>query len=113
MSRPFTRHKSKRTAGHIKPKVVVRPAPPSVTETPTVSRFRPAVRRVSAWVMIGLGSLTALANWFAELGVDIMPGGHSELYFLGGLTAVVTGAWMLGAFSQPDGHRRQHKSGPR
>ena len=73
-------------------------APPS--REPVTLRANDTNRRAAGWALVGIGALIVIVNWIAELGIDVMPGGHEELYFLGGLVIATAGAWLLGLFSK-------------
>jgi hypothetical protein len=42
---------------------------------------------------VAVGLLVVLVNYGAELGLDVMPGGHQEAYFLLGLFIAGAGTW--------------------
>lgn len=50
---------------------------------------------------MAFGLLVVLVNYGAELGLDLMPGGHLEAYFLLGLFIAGGGTWWLGVFDRP------------
>lgn len=76
-----------------------RPSRPSMSHRPeTVPAMPSSWRRASGWGLVGGGLALVLVNWLAIIGIDIMPGGHSPLYFIAGLGATVVGAALLGIF---------------
>ncbi len=73
---------------------------PRYTPPPT-TRFRPTWQKTVGWIQVAIGLLAVLVNYGAELGLDVMPGGHKEAYFLLGLFIAGSGTWWLGVFDRP------------
>ena len=55
--------------------------------------------RPLGWVLVVLGITIAVANDLALVDINVMPGGHSELYLILGVLVGGGGAYFLGAFS--------------
>ena len=66
-----------------------------------VIRIRPTSHKVTGWVLVALGVALALINDAAWLGVNLMPGGHNELYLFLALGIAAFGGWWLGVFDAP------------
>lgn len=76
-----------------------RPSKVSASRKPKPTSARQlTLRRAFGWALVGGGLALVLVNWSAIIGVGIMPGGHSPLYFVAGLGAAVAGAALLGIF---------------
>jgi len=76
-----------------------RPSKPSTSRSPEpVPAMPSSVRRALGWSLVVGGLALVLVNWLAIIGIGIMPGGHSPLYFVAGLGAAVVGAALLGIF---------------
>lgn len=52
-------------------------------------------------MVVGFGLVVAVTNDLAFVEVDLMPGGHSELYLVLALVIAGAGAWCLGLFDPP------------
>ncbi len=52
-------------------------------------------------MIVALGVGTAIINDLAFVEVDIIPGGHSELYLILALVIAGGGSWFLGLFDPP------------
>ncbi len=68
---------------------------------PPATRFRPTWHKVVGWVQVAVGLVVVVVNYGAELGLDVMPGGHKEAYFLLGILVAGGGTWWLGIFDRP------------
>lgn len=62
--------------------------------------FRPWHRPVGLGMLVS-GILIAVVNDLAYLNIEVMPGGHNELYLMLGVLVAGTGAYLAGFFS-PD-----------
>ena len=51
--------------------------------------------------MIVLGAALVLVNFAEYEEIGVLPGGHSELYFLAGLAIAASSVWWFGAFDRP------------
>jgi hypothetical protein len=63
--------------------------------------MRPTWHRAVGWTVIGIGVVIIVLNDVAWAGVNLMPGGHSELYLLLGLLVAGFGSWWTGLFDRP------------
>lgn len=95
-----SRARRKETAGN--PEVVT-PTPTSSRYTPPRKpyRFRPDWHRPVGWVIVAFGVVVAVVNDLAVFDIDIIPGGHSELYLMLALVIAGGGTWFLGLFDPP------------
>jgi len=50
---------------------------------------------------VAAGIVIAVLNDVARFGPRVVPGGHSELYLLLGVTMAGYGGWWLGIFDRP------------
>lgn len=87
--------------------------PPSSDEkTPTPSagrytaprrpfRIRPDWHKPLGWFIVVFGVVVAVVNDLAMFDINLMPGGHSELYLLLALVIAGGGTWFLGLFDPP------------
>lgn len=62
-------------------------------------RARPTWHRVAGTVEVVLGVALIVVNYI-QYEVPILPGGHSELYFVAGLLIVGGSLWWFGAFDR-------------
>jgi hypothetical protein len=65
-------------------------------------RLRPSWHKPVGWGLLALGVLVVLVNYAEEFEIHLMPGGHSEAYFLLGIVVAVWGTWWLGVFDRPE-----------
>jgi len=63
--------------------------------------WRPPWHRTVGWVLIALGVVIIVVNDLAYADIELMPGGHSELYLLLGLVVAGFGSWWTGLFDRP------------
>lgn len=78
---------------------------PSARYTPAQPEFRirPVGHKAVGGVLVGVGAVVALLNdiqWVSAR-VQILPGGHSELYLMLAIAVAGFGAWWLGLFDRP------------
>lgn len=77
---------------------------PSPRYTPSAPRYRvrPRWHRVAGWGGVLAGVVIAALNDLMLMGegVTLLPGGHSELYLLLGLSAGSGATWFLGLFDR-------------
>lgn len=66
-----------------------------------VIRIRPLGHKVTGWILVVVGIAVAVINDAAWLGVNIMPGGHNELYLFVAVGIAAFGGWWLGVFDGP------------
>ena len=66
-----------------------------------VIRFRPTSHKITGWILIVLAIALAVVNDAAWLGLNMMPGGHNELYLFAALGIAAFGGWWLGIFDTP------------
>lgn len=66
-----------------------------------VIRIRPTGHKVTGWILVVLGVALAVLNDAAWLGVNLMPGGHNELYLFVAVGVAAFGGWWLGVFDSP------------
>ena len=64
-------------------------------------RIRPTSHKVTGWILVVLGIALAVVNDAAWLGVNLMPGGHNELYLFVAAGIAAFGGWWLGVFDAP------------
>lgn len=64
----------------------------------TPYRIRPLPMRVTGWAVLSLGLLIATANIAMDIvdNDELLPGGHSPAYLLGGLIMAAAGLWWTG-----------------
>ena len=55
--------------------------------------------RPLGWLLVAFGVLIVIVNDLAFVDINIMPGGHNELYLLLGVAVGGGGSYFLGAFS--------------
>lgn len=67
-----------------------------------VIRFRPTSHKITGWILIVLAIALAVVNDAVRLGLNIMPGGHNELYLFAALGIAAFGGWWLGIFDTPN-----------
>lgn len=79
---------------------------PRYTPPLVSTRRRPSWHRRIGWFQVVLGAVLVVLNYAQDFGPILLPGGHSELYFLLGLVIAGTGTWWLGAFDRPQRHPR-------
>lgn len=74
-----------------------------VSKTATVhKKLYPPYRewhRPLGWLLVALGISIVIVNDLAFVDINIMPGGHNELYLVLGLAVAGGGSYLLGAFS--------------
>lgn len=59
------------------------------------------LRRITGWVLVGLGVATMFAVTLTGYSdVPILPGRQDGLYFLGGVLVAAVGTWWLGLFDR-------------
>ena len=63
--------------------------------------MRPPWHRAVGWSLIGIGVVIIVVNDLAFADIELMPGGHSELYLLLGLLVAGVGSWWTGLFDSP------------
>lgn len=63
-------------------------------------RFRPEWHKPLGWVIVVLGVVIAVVNDLAFFDIEVMPGGHNELYLILALLVAGGGTWFLGAFDR-------------
>ena len=61
-------------------------------------RIRPDWHKPLGWVIVALAVVVAVVNDLAVFDIDLMPGGHNELYLLLALIIAGGGTWLLGLF---------------
>ncbi len=61
--------------------------------------LRPRWHRPVGWTLIAVG--VAVVNYLAYAGVEVLPGGHNELYFILGVLVATFGSWWTGLFDRP------------
>lgn len=79
-----------------------RAAPPSsgrYTPPAKYLRIRPTWHRVVGAIEAVLGALLIMVNYVQDE-QPILPGGHSELYFIAGLAIAAGSLWWFGAFDR-------------
>lgn len=64
-------------------------------------RIRPDWHKPLGWVIVVFGVVVAVVNDLAVFEINLMPGGHSELYLLLALVIAGGGTWFLGLFDPP------------
>lgn len=64
-------------------------------------RIRPDWHKPLGWLIVAFGVVVAVVNDLAVFEINLMPGGHSELYLLLALIIAGGGAWFLGLFDPP------------
>ena len=64
-------------------------------------RIRPDWHKPLGWVIVALGLVVAVVNDLELFGINLMPGGHNELYLLLALVIAGGGTWFLGLFDPP------------
>ena len=64
--------------------------------------FRPPWHRWAGWLIVAAGSVIGVLNaaMLISEGVTLLPGGHSELYFLLAIAVAVWGTRFLGLFDR-------------
>jgi len=62
---------------------------------------RPPWHRAVGWTLIAIGAVIVVVNDMAYVDIELMPGGHSELYFFLGLLVAGFGSWWTGLFDRP------------
>ena len=79
------------------------PTSPTGRYTPPARpiRIRPDWHKSLGWVIVALGVVMAVVNDLAAFDIDLMPGGHNELYLLLALIIAGGGTWFLGLFDPP------------
>jgi hypothetical protein len=83
-----------------------KPKPPTPIRAPRSgfsyrAGWRPRWHRTVGWLLILVGAAIIVVNDIAWVGVEVMPGGHSELYLLLGLLVAGFGSWWTGLFDRP------------
>lgn len=77
---------------------------PSARFTPATQtyRVRPKWHRVAGWGGVLFGILLAAVNDLMLMGEDVrlLPGGHSELYLMLGISVAGGATWFLGLFDR-------------
>lgn len=63
--------------------------------------MRPTSHKVAGWLLVVLAIALAVLNDAAWLGVNVMPGGHNELYLFVAFGIAAVGGWWLGIFDRP------------
>ena len=63
--------------------------------------WRPPWHRAVGWTLIAIGVAIAVLNDLAWVDVELLPGGHTELYLLLGLLVAGFGSWWTGLFDRP------------
>ncbi len=74
---------------------------PRYTPPLVLKRHRPGWHRWTGWAQVAVGIALVLLNYAQDFGPRLLPGGHSELYFLLGLMTAGGGSWWLGVFDRP------------
>lgn len=60
-------------------------------------RRRSKTSRIAGWVAVAVGILVIALNYAMEVSdVVVLPGGHQELYFGGGVLLALGGLWFTG-----------------
>jgi len=62
---------------------------------------RPPWHRAVGWTLIAIGVAIAVLNDLAYVDIELLPGGHSELYLFLGLLVAGFGSWWTGLFDRP------------
>lgn len=63
--------------------------------------IRPDWHKPLGWLIVAAGAVLAVVNDLAFVDVDLVPGGHSELYLVLALVIAGGGARLLGLFDPP------------
>lgn len=65
-------------------------------------RLRPRWHRLAGWLAVVIGVVVAALNDVQLMGEDLqlLPGGHSELYLMLAVAIVVGSTWFLGLFDR-------------
>lgn len=77
------------------------PSTGRVTPKAPAPYFRPEWHRPIGWFIVALGLLVVIVNDLAYFDIELMPGGHSELYLFLGIGVAAGGTWFLGLFDRP------------
>ena len=73
-------------------------------------RFRPTWHKLVGIVQLIAGIAIVIINYVDREGLDILPGGHLEVYFILGMVIAAGSAWWFGALDRqpsPEEIRRQ------
>lgn len=74
-------------------------------------RFRPQWHKVVGIIQLVAGIAIIVINYVDREGLDILPGGHLEIYFIVGMVIAAGSSWWFGALDRqpsPDEIRRQY-----
>ena len=73
----------------------------SKTAAPSKKLYPPyrGWHRPLGWLLVAFGILIVIVNDLAFVDINIMPGGHNELYLILGVAVGGGGSYFLGAFS--------------
>lgn len=68
--------------------------------------FRPTWHKVTGTALILLGLTVFILNDLALFEIEVMPGGHSELWAPVAIAIAASSMWWFGWFDRPPGQRR-------
>jgi hypothetical protein len=64
-------------------------------------RFRPTWHKVIGGIQLALAVTLAMLNFAEYNEIGILPGGHSEFYFLAAIMTALASSWWFGWFDRP------------
>jgi len=64
-------------------------------------RFRPTWHKVVGGLQLALAVTLAMLNFAEYNEIGVLPGGHSEFYFLAAIIIAIASSWWFGWFDRP------------